>query len=736
MLLPFSRHFQRLAIPTILLCMILLYFRQSSIKYIQYQIPQLSSNGHVTATPKGYSIKPLVYIFPQYYEFEDNDRLHGKNFTEWVNVKKVTHNQYGLETIRPHESIGFYNGLEFSTRERQGRFLRDHGYYGAVFHHYWFAGRPVMDHVIQKMLEDGEPNVPFMLSWANEPWSARWDGSGGNGKVLIAQDYGLQVAWRKHFDWLLPFFRHPKYIRSNGRLQFAVYNPTHIGHVGPHMFAAWRQWAVEEGLGGMDIIETRWGDKKPDAWEEHPPDAINEFAPHAGGRDQSTLSSLKKISRVYHRGTLACWDTTPRHPTDNLAVAVPTCHPRTWENHLVEMFRKIKTEPNPIGSENFLFVNALNEWGEGNAIEPSAQFGDGYGVAMKNALAISEKKHIWADMVIKNGLVRDAEIASIMEQKADACVLIRTSPDHAEDKIFKLSAMLRSLKAQYNRNWRAVVFQPDGKEFHDFKSVITQTLDARIKHVQVPKDAEIPQLGGNVTIHNATDWVIRELEKLSPGCASARYLLVTDGSNTYEPTAFEVLSGSQDMIGLNVESPQKIWDHPKLQNKTWNARCSLLQDTKELNLCGASAPKLSEFDLSATFLKFDQFRIENNSLAQVFRTFPRKPQDGAFAEFLINKRHWTFAPPPDGVCHVRRNPAYSSCLETGNFWFDSPVFEEMGCYSTTNLIKLFEKTSPKLGVLDLEFFRQNGRCMRYKEGAYARKLASSKIESESKSGKE
>lgn len=135
--------------------------------------------------------------------------------------------------------------------------------------------------------------------------------------MLIAQEYGLQVAWRKHFDWLLPFFRHPKYIRSNGRIQFVVYNPTHIGHIGPQMFAAWRQWAVEEGLGGMDIIETRWGegsDKGPDSWEGYPPDAVNEFAPHAGGRDQATFSSLKKMTRVYHRGTLVSsliW--IPRH---------------------------------------------------------------------------------------------------------------------------------------------------------------------------------------------------------------------------------------------------------------------------------------------------------------------------------------------------------------------------------------------------------------------------------------
>jgi len=135
MVLHFNRHFQKLAIISVLLLLTsLLYFHQPSIPYLQHKTPPLPSKNHAAAALSSYSLKPLVYIFPQYYVFEDNNRLHGENFTEWVNVKKVTHNSFGLETIRPHESIGFYNGLEYRTRERQGRFLRDHGFHGAVFH--------------------------------------------------------------------------------------------------------------------------------------------------------------------------------------------------------------------------------------------------------------------------------------------------------------------------------------------------------------------------------------------------------------------------------------------------------------------------------------------------------------------------------------------------------------------------------------------------------------------------
>lgn len=575
----FNSTFRSLAIIVILVLgtsVILLH--QGSFSFPQHPVPQfVVSTGHnsVSKISRDYSIKPIAYIFPQYYVFEENSRLHGENFTEWVNVKKVTKNAFGLETIRPHESIGFYNGLEHHTRKRQGDFLRDSGFYGAVFHHYWFAGRPVMEHVLQAMLEDGEPNIPFMLSWANEPWSARWDGM-SDGKVLIAQDYGLQQAWRKHFDWLLPFFRHPQYIRSEGKVQFLVYNPSHMGHLAPLMFAAWRQWAVDEGLGGMDIIETRW-DQGSTSWEAHPPDAVNEFQPHAGGREWAFFSSLKRLSRVYHRGTLACWDTTPRHPTDWKAVCLPSCHPKTWKHHLVEMFRKIKSDPNPIGAENFFFVNALNEWGEGNSIEPSAQFGDGYGKAMKEALEITEKEHVWPDISTEAGMVRDAEIQAVMNTTADFCVLIRTSPNNTENKIFTLPAMLRSLQAQTRENWRAVVYQSDKSDFATLDRLVLETLDPRIRRIVVPEN--FTTYKGETTDYRATDWLIKNLTYSDPGCASARLLLVTDASNTYEKVAFDEAFGAKDdIISLNVESRFNIWSHPQLTNNSWAERCARLED--------------------------------------------------------------------------------------------------------------------------------------------------------------
>lgn len=75
----------------------------------------------------GYSIKAVGYVFPQFHAIPENDRFWGTNFTEWVNVKKVTENRFGLETLHPTEEIGYYNLLDYDVRKRYGKLARDSG---------------------------------------------------------------------------------------------------------------------------------------------------------------------------------------------------------------------------------------------------------------------------------------------------------------------------------------------------------------------------------------------------------------------------------------------------------------------------------------------------------------------------------------------------------------------------------------------------------------------------------
>ena len=75
---------------------------------------------------------------------------------------------------------------------------------------------------------------------------------------------------------------------------------------------------------------------------------------------------------------------------------------------------------------------------------------------------------------------------------------------------------------------------------------------------------------------------------------------------------------------------------------------------------------------------------------------------------------WSVSTPDSEECHVRHNPAYTSCVRTGNFWFDSPLFNETGCYTSTE----FGKKFGAYNTFDLQYYGEWGLCIRYKIAPY------------------
>ena len=122
-----------------------------------------------------------------------------------------------------------------------------------------------MEAPLEALLEDGEPDLPFMLSWANEDWTRRWDGGANGGDGMLMKQTYHEADWRPHFDWLLRFFRHPNYILRSGRPVFLIYRIHELAG-SERMLAAWRTWAVEAGFTrGLYIIQMNGHQWSPDA---------------------------------------------------------------------------------------------------------------------------------------------------------------------------------------------------------------------------------------------------------------------------------------------------------------------------------------------------------------------------------------------------------------------------------------------------------------------------------------
>ena len=110
------------------------------------------------------------------------------------------------------------------VRAAQARLARDHGVTAFCYWHYWFEGHRLLGRPFDEVLRTGEPDFPFCLAWANEPWTRTWL---GQGEVLMGQRYSAEddVA---HARWLLPAWADPRWLRVDGRPVFVIYCPNDL----------------------------------------------------------------------------------------------------------------------------------------------------------------------------------------------------------------------------------------------------------------------------------------------------------------------------------------------------------------------------------------------------------------------------------------------------------------------------------------------------------------------------
>lgn len=348
----------------------------------------------------------IAFFLPQFHPIPENDAWWGKGFTEWTNVAKARPLFEGH--YQPHlpSDLGFYDLRLPETRRAQAVMAREHGIAGFCYYHYWFNGRRVLERPITEIVSSGEPDFPFCLCWANENWTRRWDGQEED--VLLEQVYSREDDLR-HIRALIPLFQDPRYIRVDGRPFLLIYR---IGHLpdARQTIELWREEALRAGLPGLYLanVESFWNESVAG---DLPLDAAVEFAPdwqclgpklkYRGRRaslfqkepiswSANNISSyvelrdrmLQKPKTTYLRYPCVTpmWDNTARR-RDGATVLVDSS-PQAYEEWLAQVMSEF-CPPTP--EENFVFINAWNEWAEGNHLEPCQRWGDQYLQATKRA---------------------------------------------------------------------------------------------------------------------------------------------------------------------------------------------------------------------------------------------------------------------------------------------------------------------------------------------------------------
>jgi len=198
-------------------------------------------------------VKNIAIVFPQFHEIPENDEFWGKGFTEWTLLKKMPEKVSNQIIKRPHQDIGYYNLKDINHRILMEKIATVHEIHGFCYYHYWFKNKKIMYEPLELMLKDGHPDKPFMLCWANEQWTKRWDG--GNNEILIEQDYDDDDGNRNHFEYLLKYFTHKNYIKVENKPIFIFYRIEEKDKKSiESIIKKWNNYAIENSFSGIQFM--------------------------------------------------------------------------------------------------------------------------------------------------------------------------------------------------------------------------------------------------------------------------------------------------------------------------------------------------------------------------------------------------------------------------------------------------------------------------------------------------
>ncbi|NHC38033.1 glycoside hydrolase family 99-like domain-containing protein [Scytonema millei] len=353
----------------------------------------------------------IAFYLPQYHPIPENDEWWGKGFTEWTNVTKAK--PLFSEHYQPHlpADLGFYDLRLSETRQAQADLAKEYGIYGFCYYHYWFNGKRLLERPFNDVLNSGQPDFPFCLCWANENWTRRWDGKEQN--LLLKQIYSEEDD-RLHMQWLAQAFSDRRYIKVDGKPLFLVYRATKLPNP-QQTVKIWREEAKRLGVGEIFLcrVESFASEQEDprligfDASVEFQPDWTQLGLPLQKGRlwhlarklglahqaygnhniyEYSTIVKhmLAKSNPTYQRFPCVTpsWDNTARRQAG--AIILQNSTPEVYESWLRTIVDN--TLANNYSTEKIVFINAWNEWAEGNHLEPCQKWGHAYLEATRMAL--------------------------------------------------------------------------------------------------------------------------------------------------------------------------------------------------------------------------------------------------------------------------------------------------------------------------------------------------------------
>ncbi len=371
------------------------------------------------------NIRALAIYLPQFHPIKENNDWWGEGYTEWTNVAKskpLFENHY-----QPHipADLGFYDLRLDETRIKQAEMAKEYGISGFCYYYYWFNGKQLLETPIKRLLETKKPDFPFCVCWANENWTRQWDGL--ENEILAKQDHNSNddVNFIKS---LFPYFNDERYITIDRKPLLIIYRTELFPDI-KETAKTWRKEMAKAGYNGIYLVRVEGFVRNINPAEINF-DAAMEFAPdfqEIGDKIEMANDFLKdfsvfdyeimmnnminrqKPSYKLFRAITPSWDNTPRKKEKG--VLLINASPEKYSKWLLKIAKY--TNQNFKNDEKILFINAWNEWGEGNHLEPDLKFGKQYLAETKKVLDNQNEIYhnlINAEQLITNNLLNEANI--------------------------------------------------------------------------------------------------------------------------------------------------------------------------------------------------------------------------------------------------------------------------------------------------------------------------------------
>ena len=372
-------------------------------------------------------MKIIPLYLPQFHTIPENDEWWGKGFTEWVNVREAKPLFEGHNQPRVPLNNNYYDLSDIETLKWQCRIAKEYGIYGFCMYHYWFNGHLLLEKPMEMLLAHPEIDIKYCISWANHDWTDAWKASNRQPKVLIAHNFDDEKDWVDHFNYLLPFFKDPRYMTENNKPLMVIYIPNIIRKL-KKMLDVWSQMARDNGFDGLTFIYQSAASSFDNSWDHSLFDYGVEMNPGYVGlanrqKNSSFFPKLMKYSHEIKRflhirrsllpqkkitevskadydytwqrilelrpisnspKMIPCaftdWDNTPRHK--ERGYLFQGVSPDKFKSYFKQLIDNTKN----FYDTDMIFVFAWNEWAEGGYLEPDEKNGFAFLEAIKECI--------------------------------------------------------------------------------------------------------------------------------------------------------------------------------------------------------------------------------------------------------------------------------------------------------------------------------------------------------------